>query len=67
LQEEGKLVRPPKGYDPEHQHLEYLKLKSMMVWADCPLDGMLHDDVMAKLVSSFKDALPLVTWLRSAS
>ncbi|MBY0573410.1 MAG: DUF2461 domain-containing protein [Undibacterium sp.] len=65
LQEEGKLVRPPKGYDPEHTHIEYLKLKSMMVWTECPLSGMLGEDVEAKLLAGFKDALPLVTWLRT--
>lgn len=65
LQEEGKLVRPPKGYDPEHPHIEYLKLKSMMVWADCSLENMYHDEVYNTLIKSFKDALPLVHWLRA--
>jgi uncharacterized protein (TIGR02453 family) len=67
LQEEGKLIRPPKGYDPEHPLIEYLKLKSMMVWTECQLDGMLYDDVHKQLVSGFKSALPLVSWLRAAS
>ncbi|MFZ6801104.1 DUF2461 domain-containing protein [Undibacterium sp. Di24W] len=66
LQEEGKLIRPPKGYNPEHPLIEYLKLKSMMVWAECQLDGMLYEDVHKQLVSGFKSALPLVTWLRAA-
>ncbi|MFA9275146.1 MAG: DUF2461 domain-containing protein [Candidatus Aquirickettsiella gammari] len=67
LQEEGKLIRPPKGYDPEHALIEYLKLKSMMVWTECQLDGLLYEDVHKKLVSGFKTALPLVSWLRAAS
>jgi len=66
LQEEGKLIRPPKGYDPEHPLIEYLKLKSMMVWTECQLDGMLYEDVHKRLVSGFKSALPLVIWLRAA-
>lgn len=66
LQEEGKLQRPPKGYDAAHPHIEYLKLKSMMVWAECPLKGMLHDDVRDTLVQHFKRAYPLVQWLRAA-
>ncbi|MBR7800831.1 DUF2461 domain-containing protein [Undibacterium fentianense] len=67
LQEEGKLQRPPKGYDPDHALIEYLKLKSMMVWTECSLEGMLYEDVHQKLVNGFKTALPLVRWLRGAS
>jgi len=66
LVEEGKLQRPPKGYDPEHPHVEYLKLKSLMVWTEVPLKGLLHEDVKSRLVSGFQDAFPLVAWLRSA-
>lgn len=66
LQEEGKLVRPPKGYDPAHPQIEYLKLKSIMVWADCDLQNMLYEDAHQHLLLNFKSALPLVTWLRSA-
>lgn len=66
LQEEGKLQRPPKGYDASHPHIEYLKLKSMMVWAECPLKGMLHEDVLDILIQHFKKAYPLVQWLRAA-
>jgi uncharacterized protein (TIGR02453 family) len=66
LQEEGKLIRPPKGYDPAHPLIEYLKLKSMMVWTECTLDGMLYEDVHKTLLDGFKTALPLATWLRAA-
>jgi uncharacterized protein (TIGR02453 family) len=66
LDEEGKLVRPPKGYDPEHIHIEYLKLKSMMMWTEQPLNGMLHAEVMQTLQSGFKAAYPLISWLRAS-
>jgi len=66
LQEEGKLIRPPKGYDPEHPLVEYLKLKSIMLWTECQLDDLLYEDVHKKLLNGFKTALPLVTWLRTA-
>lgn len=65
LVEEGKLQRPPKGYDPEHPHIEYLKLKSMMVWTEMPLKGLLHEDVKKHLIDGFKDAYVLVQWLRA--
>ena len=32
LQEEGKLSRPPKGFDADVPHLEYIKLKNFIVW-----------------------------------
>lgn len=66
LQEEGKLQRPPKGFDASHPHIEYLKLKSMMVWSECELGGLVHHDVKDCLVQNFKKAYPLVQWLRSA-
>jgi uncharacterized protein (TIGR02453 family) len=67
LQDEGKLVRPPKGFDPNEPHIEYLKYKSYIAWAECQLDEMYEEETRKKLLTSFKAALPLVTWLRSAS
>jgi uncharacterized protein (DUF2461 family) len=34
LQEEGKLQRPPKGFDPDTPNIEYVKLKSFIVWTE---------------------------------
>lgn len=65
LQEEGKLIRPPKGFDVEHPCVEQLKLKSFMVWTECPLDEMDAKQLHETLVKGFKSAYPLVTWLRS--
>ncbi|MES2047711.1 MAG: DUF2461 domain-containing protein [Pseudomonadota bacterium] len=65
LQEDGKLIRPPKGFDAEHPCVEQLKLKSFMVWIECPLAGMDTEQLQETLVKGFKSAYPLVTWLRS--
>ena len=65
LQEEGKLIRPPKGFDAEHPCLEQLKLKSFMVWTECPLDGMNPEQLLETLIKGFKNAYPLVSWLRA--
>ena len=65
LQEEGKLVRPPKGFDAEHSCVEHLKLKSFMVWTEYPLDGMYTEQLHATLTKGFKSAYPLVSWLRA--
>ena len=68
LQEEDKLQRPPKGFDPEHKQIELIKLKHYMVWNQISLKkikpAQQSDMVMKTLVGSFKDAYPLVCWLR---
>ena len=66
LQEEGKLTRPPKGFDPDQPYIEYIKLKNFILWKEMPLDLGNSDDLRHLLASSFKNALPLVNWLRGA-
>jgi len=65
LQQEGKLTRPPKGFDADVPHLEYIKLKSFIVWKEVDVKKVAND-LEKTLASSFKDAYPLVTWLRQA-
>ncbi len=64
LQQEGKLTRPPKGFDAQDPHLEYIKLKSFIVWKE--VDVRKVTDLEHTLASTFKDAYPLITWLRQA-
>lgn len=64
LLEEDKLQRPPKGVDPDHPHIEALKLKSFFVWTEVRLDINAPDRLVPQLAQAFKDALPLVLWLR---
>ncbi|MDB5855611.1 MAG: hypothetical protein JWR22_3652 [Herminiimonas sp.] len=64
LQEEGKLVRPPKGFEPDSPHVEYLKLKSFIVWKEISLKKKLPTDLQKDLATTFKDAWPLIDWLR---
>jgi uncharacterized protein (DUF2461 family) len=64
LQPEDKLQRPPKGIDPGHEHVEYLKLKSYFVWVDQALDLNAPDKLVPQLARGFKDASALVGWLR---
>ena len=66
LQEEDKLVRPPKGFDADAPHMEYLKLKSFMVWKEIDLKAKIPDHLGRDLASEFKSVLPLVQWLRKA-
>ena len=69
MQEEDKLQRPPKGFDPDHPLIELIKMKHFMVWNQVPLKQFKGEDrseqVLKLLVSGFKDAYPLASWLRS--
>ncbi|RJG14694.1 DUF2461 domain-containing protein [Massilia cavernae] len=64
IKEEDKLQRPPKGFDPGHQHVEYLKLKSFFVWTEVKLELNAPDKLVPQLARTFKDASALVNWLR---
>ena len=64
LQDEGKLKRPPKGFDADAPHIEYIKLKSFIVWKETPLKKDAPDKLHAEVLAGFKDAYPLVAWLR---
>lgn len=65
LQDEGKLKRPPKGYDGSEPHAEYLKLKSFIVWTEEDLKVKAMDNLKGELIAGFRDAYPLVAWLRT--
>ena len=65
LQQEGKLLRPPKGFDLDTPHLDYVKLKNFIVWKESRVRKDKPGELGAELASGFKDALALVTWLRS--
>jgi uncharacterized protein (TIGR02453 family) len=65
IQPEHKLERPPKGFDPEHPHIEYLKLKSFFVWVETGVNVKAPDKLVPQLASGFKDAFAMIQWLRS--
>ncbi len=70
LQEEDKLQRPPKGFDPAHPQIELIKLKHYMVWNQINVSKLKADRqtemIVSTLVSHFKVAYPLACWLRNA-
>jgi uncharacterized protein (TIGR02453 family) len=66
LQDEGKLVRPPKGFDADSPHIEYIKMKSFIVWNETSLKKTIPADLGKEIVAGFKNAYPLITWLRLA-
>lgn len=64
--EEGKLVRPPKGYEKDTLHIEYIKQKSFIVWTEVRVKGLDGAKLKQRIAEGFKLSLPLVLWLRAA-
>ncbi|GAB3546186.1 DUF2461 domain-containing protein [Noviherbaspirillum agri] len=63
LQNEGKLSRPPKGFSADAPHIEYVKMKSFIVWYETSLKKI-PADLGSELLDGFRDAYPLIAWLR---
>lgn len=62
-----KLKSAPKGFDPEHKALEYLKLKEFMAFTELHNDKFLISAEFPKhLVKTMKEMYPLVAFLRNA-
>ncbi|HEU4851590.1 MAG TPA: DUF2461 domain-containing protein [Telluria sp.] len=64
LAEEERLQRPPKGFDPEHEYIEYIKFKSFFVWNEVPLKVNKPDELVPDVLRGMKDAFALVQFLR---
>jgi uncharacterized protein (TIGR02453 family) len=67
LQQEGKLIRPPKGFDADAPHLDYLKLKSFIVWKTSSIKQNAPEELGKDVLAGFKDAYPLIAWLRDVT
>jgi uncharacterized protein (TIGR02453 family) len=65
LQEEDKLVRPPKGFAPDLPQIELIKLKSFIVWTERPVQGLSEAELNKLIATQFSHAYPLVACLRS--
>lgn len=61
------LKNPPKGFDPDHRAIDYLKLKEFMAWTEFKDDKcLLATDFPKQLVKLTKEMSPLVSFLRRA-
>lgn len=62
-----RLKSAPKGFDPEHKAVEYLKLKEFMAFAELRDNKFLTSAEFPKyLVGIMKEMYPLVVFLRKA-
>jgi uncharacterized protein (TIGR02453 family) len=64
LEQDSKLTRPPKGYDADSPHVEFLKLKDFLVVKRVSIKKKIPADLGKDIAAHFKNGLPLVTWLR---
>ncbi len=61
------LKSAPKGFDPDHKAIEYLKLKEFMAWTEFKSDKVLTNAAFPKnLVKTMKEMYPLISFLRKA-
>lgn len=58
------LKKPPKGFDPEHEAIEYLKLKEFMAHTRLTDDEVLSPKFPKKLAAILEEMYPLVAFLR---
>ena len=65
LQQEGKLTRPPKGFDADTPHAQYIRHKSFIVWNERSVAGMTSEALECVVLENFRDAQALVQWLRT--
>lgn len=62
-----KLKSAPKGFDPGHKAIEYLKLKEFMAFTELKDDkSLVSADFPKHLVKLTKELFPLVAFLRKA-
>ncbi|MGB7479732.1 MAG: DUF2461 domain-containing protein [Burkholderiaceae bacterium] len=66
LRRQEQLARPPKGFAADDPHADYIRLKGFVVGREIALEGMAPDAVEAAILAGFRDAWPLVEWLRAA-
>jgi uncharacterized protein (TIGR02453 family) len=57
------LQRPPKGYDPEHQHIQDLKRKSFFVMRHEQPQVIFSEDFIDTVETTFKAAKPLIKYI----
>jgi uncharacterized protein (TIGR02453 family) len=64
LMEEDRLQRPPKGFPPDHPHIEAIKNRHFFGWHEQSIARRVPKDLAGEIAAHFADAEPLVTWLR---
>ena len=53
-----------KGFAIDTPHAEYIRHKSFIVWNERSVEGMTGGEMEQVVLKNFRDAQPLVRWLR---
>jgi uncharacterized protein (TIGR02453 family) len=60
------LVRPPRGFDPDHVHIEDLKRKSFYITTEAPAQRALVPEILDDVTEAFRRAAPLNRFITGA-
>lgn len=66
LMDEGALKRAPKGFDPDHRHIEDLRRTSFAVWRHVPDDELTDDGFLEAFTAGCARTAPLMRFLCGA-
>lgn len=61
---DDKLKRPPKGYEADNPHIEWLKMKSFLVMQSFSDKDVIGNEYTNGVVSGFKEMAPFIEFLR---
>ena len=65
--DEDALARPPKGFSADTPHIETIKLRHFFGMIEVDLKRRPPGDLSAEIARYFRDLLPLMEWLRTAT
>jgi uncharacterized protein (TIGR02453 family) len=66
ISDEDRLMRPPKGYSPDHPHIDQIKNRHFFAFTEINLKKHKTKDLAADIGKQFADLYPLIVWLREA-
>ena len=61
------VARPPKGFSADTPHIETIKLRHFFGMIEVDLKRHPPGDLSAEIARYFRDLLPLMEWLRTAT
>jgi len=57
------LIRPPRGFDADHEHIEDIKRKSYFLMRREPPEIILDNSFVLEVEKTFKAAMPLMEYI----
>ncbi len=67
LESEGRLKTAPKGFSPDHRHIDLLRMKSFAAIHAITQKEVASDDFTDKVVSVYREMLPFRQYLHQAA